>query len=144
MSATIFFPTRNVRYEHPRAHDVFESRVQTLQSTLDILQTLHGLRVSIIDADNLTVITKCRRSGNVDTFADADGAGIADDRFPFCAGRNSMAFSHDDLRALPYGRATAWCSVLASSVSYQWTVGIWPAIAKELPGVAHFANQIQI
>src|SRR5882762_7011571 len=94
MSATIFFPTRNVRYEHPRAHDVFESRVQTLQSTLNILQTLNGLRVSIIDADNLTVITKCRRSGDVDAFADADGAGITDDRLPFCAGRDSLSFVH--------------------------------------------------
>src|SRR6266436_8741250 len=110
MSATIFFPTRDVSYEHPRAHDVFESRVQTLQSTLNILQTLNGLRVSIIDADNLTVIAKCRRSGDVDAFADADGAGIADDRLPLGAGRNSMTFSHDDLRALPDGRANASCS----------------------------------
>src|SRR5258706_1213560 len=94
MSATIFFPTRDICHEHPSAHDVFESRVQTLQTTLNILKTLNGLRVSIIDADNLTVITKGRRSGDVDTFADADGAGIADDRLPLGAGSNLLSFNH--------------------------------------------------
>src|SRR5258706_15785540 len=107
MSATIFFPTRDVLYEHPRAHDVFESRVQALQNTLNILQTLNGLRVSIIDADNLTVITKCRRSRNVDMFADADGTRIADDRLPLGAGRDSLSFSYYHAGALPDGRANA-------------------------------------
>ncbi len=66
MGASVFFPTREVGYEHPRAHDVLEPRAQTMQRTLDILQTLNGLRVSIADADNFTIITKCRRSGDVD------------------------------------------------------------------------------
>src|SRR6266481_3937023 len=95
MSASVFFPTRDVRYEHSRAHNVLESRSQTMQSTLDVPQTLNALRVSITDADNLTVITKCRSSRNVDASADTDGAGITNDRFPFCSGRYLLTFSHD-------------------------------------------------
>src|SRR5258705_11103874 len=58
MGAPVFFPKRNVGYEHPRAHNVLETGSQTMQSTLDILQTLHALRVSIAYADKLTIITK--------------------------------------------------------------------------------------
>src|SRR5260370_31565966 len=95
MSASVFFPARDICNEHSRAHDVLESRAQAMQHTLDVLQTLNGLGVSITDADNLTVITKCRSSGNVDASPDTDGAGITDNRFPFCARGYLLTFSLD-------------------------------------------------
>ena len=74
MGTPVFFPKRDVRYEHPRAHDVLSSRPQAMQSTLDIFQTLDALRISIADPDNLTIITKSRCAGNIDTVANANGA----------------------------------------------------------------------
>ena len=73
---------------------MLQTGAQALQSPLDILKDLHGLGVSIADADNLTVIRKCRGSRDVDPIAYADCARITDDWLPLCAGRNSLSFVH--------------------------------------------------
>jgi len=58
---------------------VLQSGSQAIQRALDVLQTLNALRVGIADANNLTVITKRRRSRDVDAIAGADCARVADD-----------------------------------------------------------------
>lgn len=69
----------NVGDEHSRPHNVLQSGSQAIQRALDIPQTLNTLQVSIVDANNFTVIAKRRGSRDVDAIADADCAGVADD-----------------------------------------------------------------
>src|SRR5713101_3579791 len=130
MGAPVFFPTRNVRDIHPRTHDMFKSRAQAIQRGLDVLQGLRRLSVSIADANNLTVSTKCRGSCYVNAIADAHRARIANYRLPLCTRRDSLPFGH-----------AVFTPIL---VGDELSVAIRPPIAEELPGVANFANQIQV
>src|SRR5205807_9972296 len=94
MLSSIFFPARNICNEHPSPHDLFKSSTQAFERALDILEDLNSLRVSITNAHDCTILINRRRAGNVDATADAQGARVANNRFPLRAGRNLLSFRH--------------------------------------------------
>src|SRR5262249_5797082 len=146
--ASVFFPARNVGHEHSRSHNMFQTCPQTLQSCLDVSETLLCLFVSVADADNLSIGTQGSGAGYVNSILDFDGARVTDDRFPFRAGRDTLSFVH----RLRHFAASRVCENLIfrgrefsdgmckrSSLGDKLRITFRAAITKELPGVAHFA-----
>ena len=53
---------------------MFQTGAKSIQCLFEIPEDLHGLRIGIIGANNLTVRTKCCRSRYVNPIADSHGA----------------------------------------------------------------------
>src|SRR5215475_1353550 len=49
-------PTLDVRDEHPRPHDVFQTRSQSGERAFDVADHLNRLRVSVTDADDFAAL----------------------------------------------------------------------------------------
>ena len=74
------------------AHHVLEPRARLGQGGLDVLQGLHGLRVGIARAHEVSIPVQGRGAGHVDVGTHAHGAGVADDRLPRGAARYVLPF----------------------------------------------------
>jgi hypothetical protein len=91
--ATVLFPTRDVSYKHARTHDVCEGCAKALQGLLDVPNALGGLFVRVCLRQQFRRFICRGGAGDVDAIADFDCTRVADDRFPFRAGRNTFAQS---------------------------------------------------
>src|SRR5262249_44447006 len=95
VSAPKLFPPRDVGDEHPRPHDIFQTRPESGERPFDIADYLNRLRVSVPDAYDFAALVGRGRTGDEDLVADANCARIADDRLPFRIRRIVLLFSHD-------------------------------------------------
>ena len=79
------FPVEDVGDVHARAHDVLEGGARLLQGAADVGEDLHRLRARVALADDLSAFVGGGRARDVHDVADANGAGIADQRLPLRA-----------------------------------------------------------
>src|SRR5688572_24440500 len=86
------FPIGYARDENPCTHHFFHSRACADERVRYVLKRLQGLLIWISDSNDFALRVGCCRSGNIDDVAGADGARIADDRFPLRAAGDIDAF----------------------------------------------------
>jgi hypothetical protein len=98
VSAAILFPSRDVRDEHPRPHNVFQTRSQSGERAFDIANYLNCLSVSVSDGDDLAAFIGRGRPSDENQIADAERPRITDYRLPFRARRIILLFYHTMLR----------------------------------------------
>lgn len=83
MSSADEFPVaRDVDHVDTSANDVVETSPRSRERTRYVRECLARLGSSIANADELAIAARCGRARDVNPLADADGAGVADDRLP--------------------------------------------------------------
>ena len=75
---------------------MFERGAGALERALDVLERLNRLRPRIPRPDQAPIVSGRGRAGDVDDTADANGPRIADEWFPFRAGRDVLSVGMSD------------------------------------------------
>src|SRR5262249_45612020 len=83
VSAPELLPTRDVRDEHPRPHDVFQTRSQSGERAFDVAYYLNRLRLSVPEPDDSAAHAGGVLPGHKNLVADQNSRQITDYRLHF-------------------------------------------------------------
>jgi len=84
-------PVVDVLHVHPRAHDVGQVRAGAREGASDVPQRLRRLGIGVPGADEFPSLVRGGGAGHPDEGADADRAGVPDDRLPARPGTDVRA-----------------------------------------------------